>query len=121
VNSVIGTAYEPEWKDNIRFLEEIGEEPYRVDRMLWQLKQIGVFDQINGLAIGSFKNCNPEEPEKAFSLDEVFEQHFGEANFPVYQGAAFGHIAPKFTLPIGVNVELDADAMTIRTLERSVS
>ena len=120
VVSMIGTNYEPQWENKILFLEEIGEEPYRVDRMLWQMKQAGVFDKINGLVIGSFKDCQPEEPHKSFSLEEVFEQHFAKARFPVYQGAAFGHITPKFTLPIGVLAEMDADTFSITTIERSV-
>ena len=88
--------------------------------MLWQLKQRGTFDRIKGLVLGSFKDCEPEEPEKSFTLEQVFEQHFAGLKIPVYQGAAIGHIAPKFTLPIGVRAEIDADAFTIRTLERSV-
>jgi muramoyltetrapeptide carboxypeptidase len=121
LSALVGTKHEPLWARGILFLEEIGEEPYRVDRMLWQLKQAKVFKAINGLVLGSFKNCQPEEPHKSFSLDEVFDQHFGNAKFPVYQGAAFGHIGPKYTLPIGVHAEMDADKFTIRTLERSVS
>lgn len=118
--AMIGTAYEPKWGGKILFLEEIGEEPYRVDRMLWQLKQGGVFERVNGLVLGSFKDCEPEEPEKSFTLAQVFEQHVAGLKIPVYQGAAIGHIAPKFTVPIGVRAEMDADAFTIRTLERSV-
>ena len=121
VVSMVGGEYEPSWENKILLLEEIGEEPYRVDRMLWQLKHAGVFNQIKGLVIGSFKNCGPEEPQKSFTLDEVFQQHFSEAKFPIYQGAAFGHITPKFTLPIGLMAEMDADEFTITTLERSVS
>ncbi|OIQ37233.1 MAG: hypothetical protein BM555_01105 [Crocinitomix sp. MedPE-SWsnd] len=120
ISSMIGTSFEPNWNDKILFLEEIKEEPYRVDRMLWQLKQAEVFHKINGVVLGSFRKCEPEEPEKSFSLDEIFKQHFTTVPFPVYQGASFGHIAPKFTLPIGVNVEMDADNFTIRTLEKSV-
>ena len=118
--SMIGTPYLADWSDKILFLEEIKEEPYRVDRMLWQLKQAGVFDQINGLVLGSFRKCEPEEPEKSFDLQEVFRQHFSTATFPVYQGASFGHIAPKFTLPIGIRAEMDADKFVLRTLEKSI-
>ncbi len=118
--ALIGTEYEPNWKNKILCLEEIGEEPYRVDRMLWQMKQANVFRLINGLVIGSFKNCHPEEPHKSFSLNEVFKQHFSNIKIPIYEGAAFGHIAPKFTLPLGIEVEIDADEHNIRTLERSV-
>lgn len=120
IASMIGTKYEPNWNNKILFLEEIKEEPYRVDRMLWQMKQAKVFDKISGLVIGSFRKCEPEEPEKSFSLEEIFMQHFSTISIPVYQGASFGHIAPKFTLPIGLNVEMDADNYTIETLEKSV-
>lgn len=120
VSSMIGTSYLPHWRDKILFLEEIKEEPYRVDRMLWQLKQAGVFEEINGLVLGSFRKCEPEEPEKSFSLQEVFDQHFKNTTFPVYQGASFGHIAPKFSLPIGIKAEIDADNFVLRTIEKSV-
>lgn len=118
--SMVGTAYEPNWNNKILFLEEIKEEPYRVDRMLWQMKQAGVFKKISGLVIGSFRKCSPEEPEKSFTLEQIFEQHFKHVPFPVYQGASFGHITPKWTLPIGINAEMDADKFTLSTLERSV-
>lgn len=116
--SMIGTKYEPDWNDKLLFLEEIGEEPYRIDRMLWQLKQAGVFQAINGLIIGSFKNCNPEEPHKSFSLDQVFAMHFKGMKCPVFQGAAIGHIAPKFTVPVGAMAEMDAEKFEIRMLEQ---
>jgi muramoyltetrapeptide carboxypeptidase len=120
IASMVGTRFEPIWQDKILFLEEIGEEPYRVDRMLWQLKQANVFSQVNGVIIGSFRKCEPEESHKSFSLEQVFDQHFSNVPFPVYSGASFGHIGPKFTLPIGVMVEMDADNFIIRTLENSV-
>lgn len=118
--SMIGTEYEPDWQNSILFIEETNEEPYRIDRMLWQMEQCGIFDKISGLVIGSFNKCSPEEPEKSFSLNEVFDQFFKKANYPVYQGASFGHLADKFTLPIGVNAQIDADNFTISTLGKSV-
>lgn len=120
LTSMIGTSHEPDWHNKILFLEETGEEPYRIDRLLWQLKQAQVFDKINGLVIGAFTKCNPEVPEESFSLAEILNQHFRTINFPVYKGAVIGHIVPKFTLPIGVNAEIDADKFTIRTIEPSI-
>ena len=120
VVSMLGTDYEPDWNNKILLLEETTEEPYRIDRMLWQLKQNGVFNKIKGLALGSFHKCEPEEPEKSFSLQEVLEQHFRNCKFPVYQGATFGHLQPKFTLPLGIKAELNADEHFIKTLEDSV-
>lgn len=118
--SMVGTDYEPNWTNKILFIEETGEEPYRIDRMLWQLKQANVFDEINGVVIGAFTKCNPDEPEKSFSLDEVLDQHFKEARFPVYKGATIGHIVPKFTMPIGLNASMDADKFSITLLEQAV-
>lgn len=120
ITSMIGTRFEPIWQNKLLFLEEIGEEPYRIDRMLWQLKQANVFQQINGLILGSFRKCSPEEPHKSFSLSQVFQQHFENTLFPVYEGASFGHIGPKFTLPIGVKAQMDADKFEIETLEKAV-
>ena len=75
---------------------------------------------MNAVVIGSLNKCEPEEHEKSFSLQEILDQHFKNVVFPVYQGATFGHLQPKFTLPIGVNAELNADNFTIKTLEKSV-
>lgn len=120
ITSMIGTEYEPNWNERLLFLEEIKEEPYRIDRMLWQLKQAGVFKKVSGVVLGSFRDCEPEEPEKSFTLEQIFEQHFSAVPFPVYQGASFGHLAPKWTLPLGINSEIDADNFTLTTLETSV-
>jgi muramoyltetrapeptide carboxypeptidase len=120
ITSMIGTTHEPNWENKILFLEETGEEPYRIDRMLWQLKQAQVFKKINGLVIGAFTKCNPDYPNESYSLAEILDQHFRNTNFPVYKGAVIGHIIPKFTLPIGVNVEMDAENFSIRTLEHSI-
>ena len=120
VTSMIGTKHEPNWKNKILFLEDIGEEPYRIDRMLWQLKQAGVFNRINGLILGAFTKCQAEHPDESFSLAEILNQHFKNTTFPVYKGAAIGHITRKFTLPIGLDAEVDADAFSIDLLESAV-
>lgn len=120
VTSLVGTKYEPNWKNKILFLEETHEEPYKIDRMLWQLKLAGIFEQINGCVLGSFNKCEPEEPQKSFSLEEVLNQHFKNKKFPVYKGATFGHLIPKFTLPIGIKVKLNSDDFYIELLEKSV-
>lgn len=118
--SMIGTNHEPSWHNKILFIEETGEEPYRIDRMLWQLKQANVFEEIAGVVIGAFTKCEPEEPEKSFSLNEVFDQHFKNTIFPVYKGAVIGHIVPKFTLPIGLLTTMDADKFSITLMQHAV-
>ena len=117
---MVGSNYLPDWNGKVLFLEDVGEEPYRIDRMLTQLKLAGVFDQISGLVLGNFRKCTPEEPERSFTLEEVFEQHFSKANIPVFYGAQIGHVRNKFTVPVGVKVCMDTDRGTIELLESGV-
>lgn len=109
LSSLIGTDYLPDWNGKILFLEDVKEEPYSIDRMLTQLKLAGVFSQVNGIVLGNFRKCFAEEPDRSFTLEEVFEQHFKALNIPVYYGAQIGHTRNKFTIPIGMNVEMNAD------------
>jgi len=118
--SLAGTKWFPETAGRVLFLEDVHEEPYRLDRMLQQLKLMGVFENISGLVLGKFPKCFAEEPDFAFSIPEVFSQHFSKAKFPVYSGAMIGHVANKYTLPIGINARMDADKGTIELLEEAV-
>ncbi len=117
---LVGSEYLPNWKGKILFLEDVMEEPYRVDRMLTQLKLAGVFDDVNGIILGNFRNCTAEESSRSFTLDEVFRQHFESSNVPVFYGAQIGHVRNKFTVPIGVKVTMNADAGTLDLNEPSV-
>lgn len=111
--SLIGSEFLPDWKGKILFLEDVNEEPYRIDRMLTQLELAGVLKDVSGVVLGGFRKCEPEEADRSFSLEEVFEFHFGNRSYPVYYGAQIGHIQNKFTLPVGLEAEMDADAGTI--------
>lgn len=120
LTGMIGSEFVPHWKGKILFLEDVAEEPYRIDRMLTHLKLAGVFDLIAGLILGSFRKCVPEEPKFSFSLEEVFEQHFIDSKFPVYYGAQIGHTRNKFTVPIGSIIEMNAGIGTFRLIESAV-
>ncbi|NVK65110.1 MAG: LD-carboxypeptidase [Flavobacteriales bacterium] len=117
---MIGSDYLPDWSEKILFLEDVAEEPYRIDRMLTQLKLAGVFEQISGLVLGNFRKCIAEEPHRSFTLEEVFEQHFKDAKIPVFYGAQIGHIRNKFTVPVGVKVRMNSENGTIQLLEAGV-
>lgn len=117
---MIGTPYFPELKGAILFLEEVKEEPFRIDRMFAQLRLAGAFEKINGLIIGKFRDCIPEEPDFAFSSDEVIQQYFANAPFPVISNAMIGHIADKFTIPVGIRAQLDSESKSFRLLEPAV-
>lgn len=124
LNSLIGTKFDFNGDGKIIFLEEIGEEPYRIDRMLTQLIQAGKFDKAAGIALGVFKDCEPKENEpsfsSSFSLMEVLFDRLSNLKIPVIYGMSFGHIKNKFTLPVGIKAELDTINQTITLLEKAV-
>lgn len=117
---MIGSNYLPDWKNKILFLEETGEEPYRIDRMLTQLKLSGVLKNINGFVFGKCVKCEAEEPEKAFTLQQVLEQHIKPLGIPAFYGAMIGHIVNKYTVPIGISAEMDASTGLLKLLEPAV-
>ena len=117
---MMGSNYLPDWNNKILFLEETAEEPYRLDRMMTQLKLAGVLGKIKGIVFGKCVKCDAEEPEKAFTFMEVLEQNIKPLGIPAFYGAMIGHIENKYTLPIGVQVEMDADEGTIKLLEQAV-
>lgn len=117
---MMGSAYLPSWENKILFLEETAEEPYRLDRMMTQLKLNGVLDKISGFVFGKCVKCEAEEPDRAFTFKEVLEQHIKPLGIPAFYGAMIGHIEHKYTLPVGIKAEMDADAGTITLLEPAV-
>ena len=98
----IGTPYEVDTRGRILFLEEIGEEPYRVDRMLLQLKQAGKLSQAAGIILGDF---SPQTPE---TLQIPITELLATEKKPTLAGLACGHTSPSLTLPLGHNILLDA-------------
>ena len=119
--TLIGTEYEPNFENKIVFIEEIGEKSYKVDRMITQLVMATNFSKAKGVVCGIFKNCEKDEDEKhSFTLKEVMTKRLKPLNIPIYYGAPFGHVANKFTLPVGINAKLNADKHTLTLLEAAV-
>jgi len=120
LTSMIGSHYLPDFRQAILFVEEIGEEPYRVDRMLTQLKIAGILDQLSGFVFGKCTRCEPETPEASLSLEQVLRDHIKPLGIPAWYGAMIGHITDKFTMPLGIQAEIDAGEGEIRLLESAV-
>lgn len=120
LTTLLGTPYCPDFKGAILFLEDINEYIYRVDRLLAHLKQAGALDALAGVVLGQFTDCKPGEGFGTLTLEEVFDDYFKPLNIPVYSGAMFGHVKLKFTLPVGLPVQIDADAGTITQLQAAV-
>lgn len=105
--SSIGTKYEINTKSKILFIEEVGEEPYRIDRMLLQLKQSGKFKDAAGIVLGQFHKCDPCEPEKSLTLEEIFNELICSENKPVLCNVSCGHSVPTMTLPMGAKAKIE--------------
>jgi muramoyltetrapeptide carboxypeptidase len=121
LTSLAGTPYWPRFDGAILFLEDVNEYIYRVDRMLSTLMLSGDLGRVAGVVLGGFTDCKPSEGSfGSLTLDEVFADYFGPLGVPVFRGAQFGHIRRKFTIPLGVMAQMDADAGTLRLLEPAV-
>ena len=115
-----GSPYLPSWEGTILFLEDVDEDIYRVDRMLTTLRLAGVFGGVRGVVFGKCTRCGPGEGYGSLTFGEVLGDHLAPLGVPCYEGAMIGHVADKFTVPLGVEAEIDADAGTIRLLEAAV-
>ncbi|MEH2171642.1 S66 peptidase family protein [Nostoc sp.] len=120
LSAMVGSPYLPTWNKSILFVEEVGEDVYRIDRMLTQLKTAGILNQIAGFIFGQCTKCSLGD-EPSFTLMQVLQQHILPLGIPAWYGSMIGHIKDKFTLPIGAEVEINAELGTIQMLETAVS
>lgn len=119
LTAMLGSAYTPDWNDSILFLEDVGEDVYRIDRMLTQLRLNGVFDKINGFIFGKCTNCTVSEGYH-FTLEQIVKDHIKEFGIPAFLGANIGHIADMLTVPVGVQAQMNANRGIITLLESPV-
>ena len=120
LSTMAGTPYQVDFTDKIVFLEDVGEKPYRVDRMLTQLLQSSNLAKAKGIVLGIFEDCQPKDEEYSLSLIDTLKERLGNLNMPVLYGFSFGHIQNMCTLPLGIEAEFNADAMTLQFLENAV-
>jgi muramoyltetrapeptide carboxypeptidase len=120
---MLGTPYLPDLRGAILFFEDVGERPYRLDRLLTQLELAGVFQAAAGVVAGEFIGCDEPASSKLESplASEVLRERLGRLRIPVVLGAPAGHGRRNRALPYGTCVELDADAGTLTALEGAVS
>lgn len=102
LSSSIGTPYEIDTRGKILLIEDVGEEPYKVDRMLTQLILSGKLDECSGILLGQWTRCEPENPDRSFSLMEVLQDRLLPIKKPVLYNLPFGHEKVKMTIPLGV-------------------
>jgi muramoyltetrapeptide carboxypeptidase len=101
---LVGTPYAPDFTKKILFLEDRAEAPYKIDRMLMQMKHADCFEGIAGIVLGSFEECGPVE-----DILTIIKDVLGDFQVPILAGLTAGHGQFNFTLPMGVEATLDAD------------
>jgi muramoyltetrapeptide carboxypeptidase len=112
---VAGPRYAPRLAGRILLIEEIGEAPYRIDRMLTQLRLAGMLRGVKGVMVGSLSGCRPlPGSAPSPSAREVVSSFFAPLGVPVVAGPRFGHTRAKLSIPLGFRVTLDADRGRIR-------
>jgi muramoyltetrapeptide carboxypeptidase len=117
----MGTPYEIETDGKILFLEDVGEAPYRVDRMLSTMRLAGKFDRVHGVVLGAFtKRKDEKEWDDDASINDVLCDYFANLNVPVLANFPVGHVRYNASFPIGALVELDADRQALEVLENPV-
>ncbi len=122
LTSLNGTEYFPKLKDAILLLEDINEAPYRIDRMLNQLRLLKVFKQIKGIILGHFVDCIEPDPNKrTFTLNEVIIEYFQGLKIPVVYNLKHGHVKDNITIPYGLKCVLNASRDYVEISENAVS
>lgn len=107
--TLIGTKFQPSFRDKILFFEEVGAEPYVLDGMFSQLYLSGIFDEVAGVIIGQMKNCNANYfPERDGTSDDVINDWCKKIKVPCIKSFPYGHFDTRCVLPIGQMATLDA-------------
>ncbi|WP_323703449.1 LD-carboxypeptidase [Mammaliicoccus sp. Dog046] len=105
--SSLGTSYEIDTKGKILFFEDIGEEPYKIDGFLQQMKSAGKLDDAIGFMIGPFTDSEPSKPEKSLEMKEVIDFFITSLDKPAVYDLNIGHCTPHFGIPFGTNAILN--------------
>jgi muramoyltetrapeptide carboxypeptidase len=122
LSTLMGTPWLPSFDGAVLFLEDVNEDIYRVDRMLQQLGLAGVLGKLSGIAFGQCTSCGSATQEQSgFTLDHILDHHLGALGIPAFTGANIGHVTNQLAMPHGAEVELDAEACTLRLLEPAVA
>ncbi len=115
IASLVGTPFQPDYNGCVLLLEDIGERPYRLDRLLTQLKYAGILDAVAGVVLGEFTHC--EEKDASYSSNQVVSEILAATGKPCARGFAIGHGAVNHAAPLGARVRLDATTAELQWLE----
>ena len=108
--ATLGTPWELDCEGRLLLLEDVCEEPYRIDRLVTQLSQAGKLATAAGFVVSEHHDCAPRRPERSQSLMDVLRRHMEPLRKPCLYGLPLGHGEHLASVPLGIPVELDADA-----------
>ncbi|MBM7631468.1 S66 peptidase family protein [Geomicrobium sediminis] len=120
LTSLIGTPYELDLRGKILILEDVGEEPYAIDRMLTQLHLSGKLHDVSGFLIGTWEGCESEDYKDGDTVEDVLTRILTPYKKPMLSNLQAGHSRLQLTLPLGARVRIDATAQHIYVLEQVV-
>jgi len=112
LTGIAGSFYFPDFTNSILFLEEVSEELYRIERMFCQLRLTGALTKIKGFIFGQCSDCKPGAGYGSQNLDQILDDYIKPLQIPAYQGAMIGHIRNQFILPVGAQIEMNANKGT---------
>ncbi len=109
---LIGTKHLPNFKESILIIEDVGEAPYRIDRMLTHLRLAGILQQLSGLGFGSFSDCKNDkdvDKKKSFELLDIFNDRTKDLKIPIVSNLSIGHCYGNASLPLGSQAIMDGN------------
>jgi muramoyltetrapeptide carboxypeptidase len=115
VAALLGTPWSWKFSGSLLYLEEVGEAPYRVDRLLMQLRLAGVFDQVRAVIFGEAWGCEGPPGRAGFSVETVIAEALGNLAIPAWVGLPAGHGPFKVTLPMGAVVRIEGGRLVLPT------
>jgi muramoyltetrapeptide carboxypeptidase len=121
IQCLVGTRWLPDLNGALLFLEDVGEDLYRVDRALSHLRLAGQLERLAGVIVGQFTDMQLGTGDGALAFGEVLEHYIEPLRIPAAYGFPIGHVDEQWTLPIGVRARLDADNGRVDLLEAAVA
>ena len=112
VSELIGTSYQPDFTDCLLFLEDVMEEPYKIDRMLTQLRLAGIFDKVNGVIFGDFYKCISSDENDGTLTEVLLDLAERLPNTPMWIGLPYGHSDTRLILPIGNQAKIENNTLS---------
>ncbi len=122
ISNTLGTPFDVSWDNKIVFLEDVGEAPYKIDRMLTHLLSAGKFKNVKAVIFGKFAACETEDKkENSFTLKEIITDRIKPLQVPVIYGYSFGHISNQVIFPTGIYAKLNTEDFSISIKRKEIN